>query len=132
MVVGLSAGEAILSSATQGRGGRYLGEGLEEIAKVKVIGIEGGDISQVSLNFFRQEIRQNDVLLPAPLPSEKVSLHFVPSEPSLGIQANILGPLDAQSYIATTDVVVLDRGHLDNVSAGNIFHLYRRSLGRRR
>ncbi len=121
-----------LFSRQRPKGGEDISvRGLEEIAKVKVIGIEG-DISQVSLNFFRQEIRQNDVLLPAPLPSEKVSLHFVPSEPSLGIQANILGPLDAQSYIATTDVVVLDRGHLDNVSAGNIFHLYRRSLGRRR
>ncbi|MGF1717241.1 LysM peptidoglycan-binding domain-containing protein [Photobacterium chitinilyticum] len=98
--------------------------GLEEIAKVKVTEIEG-DISQVSLSSFRQEIRQNDVLLPASLPREKVSLRFVPSEPPLNIQAKILGHLDVRSYIATSDIVVLDRGHLDNVSAGNIFHLYR-------
>lgn len=97
---------------------------LKEIAKVKIDGIKG-NASRVSVQSLRQEIRQNDVLLPAPLPGSEMTLSFVPSTPPADVQATVLGPLNDQSYIATSEVVVLDRGHLDHVSAGNIFQLYR-------
>lgn len=97
--------------------------GLKEIAKVTVVGTTE-ELSQVSLQSFRQELRQNDVLLPASVSRTQGSLSFVPSEPPRDIRAMLLGHFDNQSYIAVSDVVVIDRGHLDNVSAGNVFRLY--------
>lgn len=97
---------------------------LKEIAKVKVAAVND-DASRMTIQSFRQEIRQNDVLLPAPLLGAEMDLSFAPSEPPLDVQATVLGHLEGQNYIATSQVVVLDRGLLDNVSAGNIFQLYR-------
>ncbi|MCW8331454.1 LysM peptidoglycan-binding domain-containing protein [Photobacterium sp. SDRW27] len=97
---------------------------LKEIAKVKVAVAEGGT-SRMTVQSLRQEIRQNDVLLPAPLPGVEMDLSFAPSEPPVEIQATVLGHLEGQAYIATSEVVVLDRGHLDRVSAGHVFQLYR-------
>lgn len=97
---------------------------LKEIARVKVAEIKG-DLSRVAVNKFREEIRQNDVLLPAPLPGAEMDLSFAPSQPPVDIEAKVLGHLEGQNYIATSQVVVIDRGHLDQLSAGNILQLFR-------
>ena len=97
---------------------------LKQVAKVRVAKAEG-EISQVVAESLREEIRQNDVLMPAPQPGTSVDLRFAPSAPPSGIEAKVLGHLEGLDYSAAEQVVVLDRGDLDNVSAGHIFHLYR-------
>ncbi|WP_299020664.1 LysM peptidoglycan-binding domain-containing protein [uncultured Photobacterium sp.] len=97
---------------------------LKEIARVKVTESQD-DISRVIIGQLREEIRQNDVLLPAPLPGAEMDLSFAPSPPPAGLEAKVLGHLEGHNYIATSQVVVIDRGHLDQLSAGNILQLYR-------
>lgn len=107
-----------------GDGGHPRVQVLEKIAKVRGAEVEG-DRSRVTVESLRQEIRQNDVLLPAPPPGTELDLSFVPSAPPVDVEARVLGHLTAQNYIAIGQIVVLDRGHLDQVAAGNIFQLYR-------
>ncbi|WP_036820437.1 LysM peptidoglycan-binding domain-containing protein [Photobacterium sanctipauli] len=97
---------------------------MKEIAKGKVTDYADGQ-SALELLVFSQEIRQNDVLLPAPLPSEQLDMSFSPSLPPSSSHARVLGHLSHMNYIATQDVVVVDLGHRDGIAAGNIFQLYR-------
>ena len=98
---------------------------LKEIARVEVSGHQG-DLSRITIDKLREEIRQNDVLLPASLAGPELNLSFAPSQPPADIEARVLGHLQGQNYIATSEVVVIDRGHLDQLEAGNILQLYRR------
>ncbi|WP_064601511.1 LysM peptidoglycan-binding domain-containing protein [Photobacterium sp. J15] len=97
---------------------------LKEIARVTVTAHQDG-ISRVTVNKLREEVRQNDVLLPAPLPGAELDLSFVPSPPPQKIAAKVLGQLEGHHYIATSEVVVIDRGLLDRLVAGNVLQLYR-------
>ncbi|ELR63144.1 Putative LysM domain protein [Photobacterium marinum] len=97
---------------------------LKEIARVTVTGFEEG-LSQVRGDKLREEIRQNDVLLPVPLSGTELDLSFVPSPPPPKVEAKVLGQLEGHHYIASSEVVVIDRGLLDKLVAGNVFQLYR-------
>lgn len=97
---------------------------LKEIAKGTVKTTKG-EHSALAIATQLYEIRQNDVLLPAPLPSDQLNLSFAPSPPAEGLQATVLGHFSGINYIATNETVVVDRGHLDGVAAGNIFEVYR-------
>ncbi|MGF1871005.1 LysM peptidoglycan-binding domain-containing protein [Photobacterium indicum] len=97
---------------------------LKEIAKLRTSEIQE-NMSLMTVESFRQEISQNDILLPAPLDSAAVDMNFSPSAASAEIQASVLGHLEGHEYIATSQVVVLDRGHLDNLTAGNVLQLFR-------
>ncbi|MDX1304282.1 LysM peptidoglycan-binding domain-containing protein [Photobacterium sp.] len=97
---------------------------LKEVAKLRALEIQE-NMSLMTVESFRQEISQNDILLPAPLTVSDVDMHFSPSKPPADIQASVLGNLEGHSYIATSQVVVLDRGHLDNLTAGNVLQLFK-------
>ncbi|MGF1759726.1 LysM peptidoglycan-binding domain-containing protein [Photobacterium sagamiensis] len=97
---------------------------LQEIAKLEVTARKG-QLSLLSVVSFRQEVHQNDLLLPAPHSGSPPAMTFSPSESTVDIQASVLGHLDGRGYIATSQVVVLDRGHLDGLIAGNVLQLYR-------
>ncbi|MEH6530093.1 MAG: LysM domain-containing protein [Photobacterium frigidiphilum] len=97
---------------------------LKEIAKLRTSEIQE-NMSLMMVESFRQEISQNDILLPAPLESADADMNFSPSTAPAEIQASVLGHLEGHGYIATSQVVVLDRGHLDNLTAGNVLQLFR-------
>ncbi|MGF1683450.1 LysM peptidoglycan-binding domain-containing protein [Photobacterium minamisatsumaniensis] len=97
---------------------------LKEIAKGTVVEYTEGQ-SAIELTAFNREVRQNDVLLPAPLASETLEMSFYPSSPPPSSKAVVLGHLNHMNYIATDDAVVIDLGHLDGVAAGNVFQLHR-------
>jgi len=97
---------------------------LKEIAKLRTSGIQE-NMSLMTVESFRQEISQNDILLPAPLDSEGVDMNFSPSTAPADMRASVLGHLEGHGYIATSQVVVLDRGHLDNLAAGNVLQLFK-------
>lgn len=97
---------------------------LKEIARLRTSEIQE-NMSLMTVESFRQEISQNDILLPAPLDNGDVDMNFSPSTAPAGIQASVLGHLEGHGYIATSQIVVLDRGHLDNLAAGNVLQLFR-------
>ncbi|GAL08086.1 hypothetical protein JCM19237_6858 [Photobacterium aphoticum] len=97
---------------------------LKEIARGTVNGTEE-EMSALTLTNFSYEVRQNDVLLPAPLPSEQLNLSFSPSAPPAELAAKVAGHFSGINYIATHETVVIDKGHLDGVIPGHVFQLYR-------
>lgn len=97
---------------------------LQQIAKLEVIA-QKGNLSLLSVASLRQEIHQNDLLLPAPLLGSPPEMTFSPSQPAVDLRATVLGHLDGRGYMATSQVVVLDRGRLDDLVAGNVLQLYR-------
>ncbi|MGF1726449.1 LysM peptidoglycan-binding domain-containing protein [Photobacterium nomapromontoriensis] len=100
---------------------------LREIAKGTIKGVKG-EHSALAISTLLYEIRQNDVLLPAPLPRDQIDLSFAPSSPPEGVLATVLGHFSGINYIATNETVVVNRGHLDGVAAGNIFQVYRQGV----
>ncbi len=97
---------------------------LKEIAILKVKA-KTTDSSQLTVGRLRQEINQNDILLPEPLTDVTANMSFSPSAPPKDVVPTILGQVSGLSYIASSEVVVIDRGQLDKISAGNIFKLIR-------
>ena len=96
---------------------------LKEIADLTVTAADD-KTSQLRVDTYRQEISQNDILLPL-LVSGEPNLSFSPSTPPESMTANVIGQLEGRSYISSFDVVVLDRGHLDGVESGFVFDLYK-------
>ncbi|PSW01432.1 LysM peptidoglycan-binding domain-containing protein [Photobacterium lipolyticum] len=97
---------------------------LKEVARLRTSEIQE-NMSLMTVESCRQEISQNDILLPAPITVSDVDMHFSPSKPPVDTQASVLGHLEGHRYIATSQVVVLDRGHLDNLAAGNVLQLFK-------
>lgn len=102
--------------------------GLKEIARAKVTQADS-EKSALTLTTFLGEVRQNDILLPAPLGREDLNLSFAPSAPPADVSGSVVGHLGGMRYIATHDPVVIDLGHLDGVQAGHVFNLYRAGAG---
>ncbi|OAN12624.1 hypothetical protein A3K86_17085 [Photobacterium jeanii] len=100
---------------------------LKEVAKLSVKS-HYQQTSALTLKSYRQEIKPNDVLLPAPALGATADLHFSPSMPPEPVSATIVGSVNGQQYMATKDVVVVDKGHLDKLQAGHILHLYQPSI----
>ena len=95
---------------------------LKEVARGEVVDV-AENRSAVLLTDARREVMPNDILLPEPLPPNPAALSFTPS-PYLGaIHASVLGGLGRTEFIATREVVVLDRGHLDGLAAGHVFQV---------
>ncbi|MBY5948948.1 LysM peptidoglycan-binding domain-containing protein [Photobacterium rosenbergii] len=97
---------------------------LKEVARGEVIAVTE-TTSAVLLTDARKEVKPNDVLLPAPLPPSKAALSFIPSPYLEPINTKVVAGLGGMAYIATHEVVVLDRGHLDGLAAGHVFHILR-------
>ncbi len=96
---------------------------LKEVAKMKV-NAQQAETSTLELQSYRQEVNLNDVLLPAPALGASSELFFVPATPPVGVKAQVMGAIGGQSYIATSEVVVLDKGHLDSLQAGHVLQLH--------
>lgn len=95
---------------------------LQEVAQVTVLQRDG-DRSEVRLTGVRQEIRQNDVLFPAPSVPTVDNITFAPTLPPEGVNPVVLGHVQDRNYIASSEVVVIDRGAQDAMKAGQIFSL---------
>ncbi len=95
---------------------------LQEVAQVSVVHSEVNR-AEVRLTGIRQEIRQNDVLFPAPKTQVVANMQFLPQLPPEGINPKILGHVQGRNYIATSEVVVMDRGQEDRLRVGQIFSL---------
>ncbi|PSU88361.1 peptigoglycan-binding protein LysM [Photobacterium kishitanii] len=97
---------------------------LKEIADVTVIASDGVT-SQLQVDRFQQEIMPNDILLPLRGRDINADLSFFPITPPLSLSATVLGQISGYSYISNYDVIVLDRGHLDGMVAGQVFELFK-------
>ncbi|MEC6816595.1 LysM peptidoglycan-binding domain-containing protein [Photobacterium toruni] len=97
---------------------------LKEIADVSVIASDGVT-SQLKVDNFQQEIIPNDILLPLLGSENQADLSFSPTTPPATLSATVLGQISGYSYISNYDVVVLDRGHLDGMVAGQVFELFK-------
>ena len=97
---------------------------LKEIADVTVI-TSDGEMSQLKVDDFQQEIIPNDILLPLLGIDGQADLSFSPTTPPASLSATVLGQISGYSYISNYDVVVLDRGHLDGMVAGQVFELFK-------
>ncbi|OOE38041.1 hypothetical protein BZG00_14930 [Salinivibrio kushneri] len=99
------------------------GAGAESTAMVSLKHVADGRIraqsqgrSVLTLTSVVQEVRPNDVLLPLP---EKTSPRFWPQ--AAQIDATLLGHLYGSEYVANGQLVVLDKGAKDGVTAGQMF-----------
>lgn len=73
----------------------------------------------------RQEILPNDIVLPDNFEAlANATNHFYPIPALVGHNAQILGSLTGQRYVGQYDVVVLDRGLVDELVQGSMFELY--------
>lgn len=97
---------------------------LKEIADVTVI-TSDGVTSQLKVDSFQQEIIPNDILLPLLGSDIDTDLSFSPMTPPISLSATVLGQISGYSYISNYDVIVLDRGHLDGMIAGQVFELFK-------
>ena len=97
---------------------------LKEIADVTVITSDGA-MSQLKVDDFQQEIMPNDILLPLLGIDGQADMSFAPATPPASLSATVLGQISGYSYISNYDVVVLDRGHLDGMVAGQVFELFK-------
>ncbi|WP_077669512.1 LysM peptidoglycan-binding domain-containing protein [Salinivibrio costicola] len=92
---------------------------------VSLTHVASGSITDVASNYsvmtltqVNQEIRPNDVLLPAP---DRVQAPFWPYPAKT--KATLLGHLYGSEYVAQGQLVVLDKGAKAQVSAGQVFEV---------
>jgi hypothetical protein len=95
---------------------------LQEVAQVAVLRVEANR-TEVRLTGVRKEIRQNDVLFPAPKLPTVANMHFLPKLPQEGANPTVLGHVQGRNYIATSEVIVMDRGQEDTLQIGQVFSL---------
>nr|ADI17017.1 uncharacterized protein containing lysm domain-protein [uncultured Vibrionales bacterium HF0010_22E23] len=89
---------------------------LKHIASAKVVAAGDGR-AKVKLSNISREVRANDVLLPK-LMSEEDKV-FYPKPASEGIDGRMIGHLYGSRYVGIRQVVVIDRGEEDGLSAGH-------------
>lgn len=79
-------------------------------------------MAQLNITQIRQEITQNDIVLPY----ESVNtlpVYFQLNPAPKGLKATSLGGTDARRYLATNQVTLLDVGAKDGVEAGDIMQI---------
>ncbi len=95
---------------------------LQEVAQVAVVRHDVNR-TEVRLTEVRQEIRQNDVLFSAPNAPTVADKSFLPQLPPEGANPKVLGHVQGRHYIASSEVIVMDRGQADRLEIGQIFSL---------
>jgi len=87
---------------------------------------ENNEPSSLQVVDVKQEIRQGDKLLPA---SEGQSLpaFFVMKKPEKSIEGVIIDTTSDLREFSKWDIVVLNKGQIDDVAAGHMFGIYRNS-----
>lgn len=92
---------------------------------VSLTHVANGSVTEVASNYsvmtltqVNQEIRPNDVLLPAP---DRAQAQFWPYPAK--IKATLLGHLYGSEYVAQGQLVVLDKGTKAQVAAGQVFQV---------
>lgn len=108
----------------EGEGTKHQVMALQEVAKARVKAIDK-ERSLLRLTQLRQEIHQNDLVLPAPIDTRSLNMSFAPTVAPSQLQAQVVGSISGQQYMASKQVIILDRGHLDNFEPGQVFKLYR-------
>lgn len=93
---------------------------LKQVAHATLTGTHD-DMSEFVITKQLQEVRQNDVLLPA---KEKVTGNIFNAKPlDSAISGQLIGHLYGSRYVGLNQVVVVDLGEQDGVSAGNEFNV---------
>ncbi|QGG79160.1 LysM peptidoglycan-binding domain-containing protein [Litorivicinus lipolyticus] len=97
--------------------------GVEAVAvgRADVINRDQG-LTRVRLSEATREIRAGDRLLPLP---QGLDSDFVPSAPPLDIDGQILSVIDGVQQVGQYDVVIIDRGSVAGLSAGNVLSIMR-------
>ncbi|EGQ7932011.1 LysM peptidoglycan-binding domain-containing protein [Vibrio vulnificus] len=86
------------------------------------------DYSGIEVTSQRQEVLINDIALPqSENLVEELSTTFYPAPAPQDVDAKILGSIDGIDYSAPSQVVILDKGKVDNLRQGHIFELYKAS-----
>ncbi|TDR70714.1 LysM domain-containing protein [Photobacterium lutimaris] len=101
---------------------------LKEVARGEVVSVTEMT-SAVVLTDAYQEVKPNDVLLPAPLPKHDGAMSFSPSPSPAASEAEVVATMGGMAYIATHEVVVLNQGHLDGLEAGHVLSIIRPGAG---
>tara|TARA_Y100001956_G_C4115774_1_gene184822 strand:+ start:147 stop:1166 length:1020 start_codon:yes stop_codon:yes gene_type:complete len=72
-----------------------------------------------------QEILANDIVLPVIEGiTESLSTTFYPAASPAQSVANVLGALEGSHYVGQNQVIVIDRGSIDQLRQGSMFELY--------
>lgn len=86
------------------------------------------DYSAIEVTSQRQEVLINDIALPqSENLTETLSTTFYPAPGPQEVDAKILGSIDGIDYSAPNQVVILDKGKVDNLRQGHVFELYQAS-----
>ncbi|MFD2179114.1 LysM peptidoglycan-binding domain-containing protein [Veronia pacifica] len=89
---------------------------LRHIASASVVAADSGR-AKILFTRVHQEVRPNDILLPK-LSGQDIQ-PFYPKPAAEGIEGKMIGHLYGQRYAGMRDVVVVDRGDVDGLSAGD-------------
>ncbi|OEE88731.1 peptidoglycan-binding protein [Enterovibrio norvegicus FF-162] len=89
---------------------------LKKVAEAKLVRVHD-DISELKLVKQSQEVRPNDILLPAL--GVKTGSVFHPQTAPSGLEGNLIGHLYGSKYVGLRQIVVVDRGAEDGVKAGH-------------
>ncbi|MGR5066665.1 LysM peptidoglycan-binding domain-containing protein [Photobacterium sp. DNB22_13_2] len=101
---------------------------LKEVARGEVVSVINTTSAVVLTDAYR-EVKPNDVLLPTPLPKEEGVMSFSPSPAPAASEAEVVANMGGMAYVATHEVVVLNRGHLDGLEAGHVLSIIRPGAG---
>src|SRR5690606_24126909 len=102
--------------------GEFLGLHAQEIGNVQVLATER-DITTLMVNRSRQEVRIGDRLLETE--ERAVSSTFFPSDPEGEVEGLILDVPNGVTQIGQYDVLILNKGALDNLKEGNVLAIYK-------
>ena len=97
-----------------------LGYEVLHIADARIVKL--GDPASVEIGEANQEVLNEDRLLPHE--GKKPDFHFYPSAPSNPITGQIISVLDGVTLIGQYSVVVINRGEVDGMLAGNVLAVY--------
>ena len=93
----------------------YVGEGRVD---------QGGDPAVMALTDSQREALRGDRLLPIG-PSD-IPMNFLPQAPSQQVEGAIVSVVDGISLIGPYQIVVINRGEPDGLTAGSVLAVYRR------
>lgn len=112
-------GGAIIDPETR----EVLGRFAREIGAARLLDAEG-EISTLTVNRSREEIRAGDRLLP--VVEQKITATFFPSAPQGEISGQILAVENGVNQIGALDVVVINRGTREGLVDGNVLAINKR------
>ncbi|MFM2588486.1 LysM peptidoglycan-binding domain-containing protein [Vibrio sp. TBV020] len=104
--------------------GEHVAVALKRIASAERVE-HNDNMTRLNVTHQVQEILVDDIALPEMNgSSDTLSTTFYPTPSTQGLFAEILGTLEGNRYAGEYDVVVLNRGHSDELDQGSMFELY--------